>query len=129
LAAVEIRSVNPWDRCSGVDEGGFALADCEFVCACCGHMVRFDSESLAQRHYRTSSEARLFFLLPKAQSEAFAEVIARHVKGLFDRFVTDFNCPGCRAPIVIMWRWEESEEHGTRYEPLTVLEVANWDRG
>ncbi len=129
MIAVDIRSVDPWDRCSEIGEGGFVPEKCQFGCACCGHMVRFDSESLAARHCRTSSEDRLFFLLPREQHEAFAEVIARHVKGLFDRFLTDYNCPECNAPIVIMWRWEESEEHGARYEPLTVLEVENWQAG
>ena len=52
----------------------------------------------------------------------FSQVIERHVKGLFDRFVTDFRCPGCQRPTVILWRWDEHPDGAPLFEPLTVLE-------
>ena len=128
MAGMEVKSVSPWDRCNDLGEDGFAPERCHFSCRFCGHLVHFDNKDLVDRHVRTSSENKLFFLLNESHEEAFADVIERHVRGLFDRFITDYNCPDCKAPIAIMWRWDENEEHGSRYEPLTLLEAVDWSR-
>ena len=73
-------------------------------------------------HIRTSSGREVFFELGPEDRAPFEAVIGRHVKGLFDRFLSDFHCAGCGAPAVIMWRWEEAPDGGSRYEPLAVLE-------
>jgi hypothetical protein len=122
---VDVVSEDPRERFAGLDDSGFVVA-AVFACGHCGTRQEFASATLTERHILTSSGREVFFALSPEQRAPFERAIGRHVKGLFDRFLSDFNCAGCGAPTVIMWRWEEGAEDSPRYEPLTVLEAATW---
>jgi hypothetical protein len=122
---VNVVSEDPRERIEGLDEDGFAAA-AVFACVHCGTRQPFSNPTLTDRHIQASSGREVFAALSAAQREPFERVIGRQVKGLFDRFVSDFNCTGCGAPTVIMWRWEEGQDDVPRYQPLAVIECATW---
>lgn len=122
---VKVISLDPRDRLDGLDDDGYAV-NAVFACGHCRSCQSFPLAALTERHIATSSGREVFFGLSADQRAPFEAVIGRHVKGLFDRFVSDFNCTHCGAPAVIMWRWEEGPDGGPRYEPLAVLELEDW---
>ncbi len=122
---MNVVSEDPRERLQGLDDDGFAAA-AVFACTHCGTRRPFSTTALTERHIQASSGREVFTTLPTAQWEPFDRAIGRHVKGLFDRFVSDFNCAGCQAPTVIMWRWEEGSDGVPRYQALAVLECAAW---
>lgn len=123
---MRIASIEPNDLFRGLDEQGFASFPSAYRCYWCSQGLRFEEQALQRRHVDALKEATVFFALDGSDRQAFEAITDRYVRGLFDRFVTDFRCPRCEAPTVIIWAWNESDDPRTRFAPVTVLIPATW---
>ena len=118
---MRVRAIDPFQCFVGVGPTGAASLPVSYRCVTCGHSIMFDAVELQERHIRYLELKSPFTVLTPEESSVFEPEIRRHVRGLFDRFVTDFKCPSCNRATAILWSWSEAADQSRQYSPIAVL--------
>ncbi len=88
-----------------------------YVCPHCEAAVRFRTSDF-ERHFATESSN-----LPPPSAKAFEE--ADPGRNPWDGFL-DFECPGCRAPVRLVYRPREFAMGAFAFTVDAVLEAGSW---
>ncbi len=116
-----------------------------YHCPWCAYTVYFDIDSLREcsNYYNglnPPEKGGRFWVKTTYQTavsklnDEYVKLFEKHVNKHFqtlkregDKFIVDFQCPKCKAPVVIMFLSYEIHMGCTIYEPVTVWEVDKWD--